>query len=139
MPDYSTGKIYKIVNHKYKEIYVGSTRLTLQERLDNHKVSAKSRGYMRNYKYLNNIGWDYVKIVLLEEYPCSSRKDLEKRETEWIWKLRPSLNSSSPHGRGPSDMSKFSKNKYLCWRCMFSYINEDCLKAHKVKVHPWKK
>jgi hypothetical protein len=139
MPDYSTGKIYKIVNHKYREFYVGSTRLTLQERLDNHKISAKSRGYMKIYKYLNTIGWDYVKIVLLEEYPCSSRKELENRETEWFWKLRPTLNSKVPCGGTILDMNKFNKNKYLCWRCMFSYINQECLNAHKVKVHPWKK
>ncbi len=139
MPNYSTGKIYKIVNHKYKEIYVGSTRLTLQERFDHHKDLAKRKDYMKIYKYLNKIGWDYVKIVLLEEYPCSSKKELEKRESEWIWKLRPSLNSLSPFKRGPSDLSKFNKNAHICWRCMFSYVNQECLNDHKVKVHPWKK
>ena len=138
MPDYSTGKIYKIVNHKYREIYVGSTRLTLGERFKRHKDLAKSRGYMKIYKYLNKIGWDFVKIVLLEEYPCSSRKELEKRETEWFWKLIPYLNSKSPCGRTLCDLSKFNPNKYICWRCMFSYVNEECLNAHKIKVHPRK-
>jgi hypothetical protein len=138
MPNYSTGKIYKIVNHKYREFYVGSTRLTLEERLNFHKASAKQKDYTRIYKYLNKIGWNYVKIILLEEYPCSSRKELEKRESEWIWKLRPTLNTLSPFKRGPSDLGKFNKNSNICWRCMYSYINQECLNAHKVKVHPRK-
>jgi len=37
MSDYSTGKIYKIVNGIDNEIYIGSTIQTLKKRLSDHR------------------------------------------------------------------------------------------------------
>jgi hypothetical protein len=82
MSNYQNGKIYKIVCNITKEIYVGSTTLSLEERLRQH-----TSDYNR---YLNNKR-DFVssfviiergnyKIVLLENYPCETREELLIRE-----------------------------------------------------------
>jgi len=82
---YELGKIYKLqCSDGY--YYIGSTITSLVTRLKNHKGSSK-RDLCKNYKvykHINQIGWDNVQILLLEEYPCNSRKDLCIKETEYI-------------------------------------------------------
>jgi hypothetical protein len=83
MPDYSLGKIYKIVCNNTGLIYIGSTcEPTLARRLANHKRHLNhwktGKGhYMTSYKILENNNYD---IVLLENHPCDSKDDLHKRE-----------------------------------------------------------
>jgi len=45
---------------------------------------------------LTAIGWDEVKIILIESFPCDNKMELEKRERYYIDQLSPSLNSSRP-------------------------------------------
>jgi predicted GIY-YIG superfamily endonuclease len=42
MPDYSNGKIYKLVSDKTAMIYIGSTTQDLNERLSGHKNEFKN-------------------------------------------------------------------------------------------------
>ena len=67
MPDYSNGKIYKIINSENEIIYIGSTAQTLSRRFCNHE-----------YKGNGN------RIILLENCPCNSREELIKKEQEYI-------------------------------------------------------
>ena len=67
MPDYSTGKIYKVINPQNEIIYIGSTTQTLSQRFCRHE-----------HKAIGN------KIILLENCPCNSREELVKREQELI-------------------------------------------------------
>jgi len=85
MPDYSLGKIYKIVGNG--KVYIGSTtRPLLSQRLAKHK---------ENYKYWKNDKYHYVSsfdciddsncyIELIESCPCSSKDELLKCEGKWI-------------------------------------------------------
>lgn len=41
---------------------------------------------------MNEIGWNNVKIILIESYPCDNREELIKREQYWIDQLHPLLN-----------------------------------------------
>ena len=77
MNKYQNGKIYKVVCNITNEVYIGSTRRRLIERLWGHKsVSART--------VCNKIidRGDY-KIVLIEKYPCNSKKELCIREGYW--------------------------------------------------------
>ena len=77
MNNYNKGKIYKIVDNTNGNIYIGSTIQTLSERLGGHKtnLNCSSRDIIANG------GYD---IILIENYPCNSKKELETRERYFI-------------------------------------------------------
>lgn len=72
MPDYTTGKIYKLTGGG--ETYYGSTILTLSKRKSLHKT-----------KPLNNIpnAIDFA-IELVELFSCETKQELLQRERWWI-------------------------------------------------------
>jgi hypothetical protein len=74
---YKNGKIYKIVSDKTDMIYIGSTITTLNTRLSNHKV--KNTNSKEIFEIDSN-----PKIILLEEYPCRNKRELETRERYYI-------------------------------------------------------
>jgi hypothetical protein len=78
MPDYSNGKIYKIVFEKNNYIYVGSTTQSLPVRFYGHKRSP-TNDTMREL-FIK----DTARIILIEEFPCKNRSELTKREQYWI-------------------------------------------------------
>ena len=90
---YFNGKIYTIkFKNNDKHIYIGSTINKLNIRFSNHK---SSRLYLRNStaisKYINkkyNDDWSKCYIELLMNYPCKSRKELEKKEFAIIRKYK---------------------------------------------------
>lgn len=93
---YANGKIYRLVNDVDDELYIGSTCLPLHKRLYNHKMEARGEKPKTVHKHLNQIGWDTVKIVLVELYPCNNKMELERQERKWIDELKPSLNKRIP-------------------------------------------
>jgi hypothetical protein len=79
MSKYQKGKIYKLVNDEMPDkIYFGSTINDLNIRLSQHK----SKSNKSTSKILFEKG--NVKIILVEEYPCENRKQLEKKERNYI-------------------------------------------------------
>jgi hypothetical protein len=105
MPNYSQGKIYKIVNDEDEEIYVGSTCGSLRLRKAGHKSMAKRRPNQHVYAHLNEVGWEHVRIILLQQISCANKDELRAAEQHWIDLLHPSLNKNSAvysdcsHGR----------------------------------------
>ena len=89
MPDYSNGKIYKIIsNHMPDTCYIGSTTQTLCKRFGGHVASykqylkvGKTRKYTTSCKL---VCYPDAKIYLIEEYPCDNKSQLERREGEII-------------------------------------------------------
>ena len=103
MTIFLNSKVYKLINSIDNKIYVGSTTQPLSKRLADHKTSAK---YNRCpvHKHLNAIGWDTVRIILIETVICYNRDQLNQREQYYIDLLKPSLNKWSayvncPHNR----------------------------------------
>ncbi len=85
---YENGKIYKVVDNINGNIYIGSTCLTLEKRLINHKAkfnqflrSKKNCSWCQAYRILMN---NDFKIYTIENYPCNSKRELEKREDFYI-------------------------------------------------------
>ena len=89
MPDYSNGKVYKIVCNETGLIYVGSTcEPTLARRLAKHVGNYKNwkeekhyKAYTTSFKILENKNYD---IVLLENCSCDSKDQLYARERHYI-------------------------------------------------------
>jgi len=79
MPDYKKGQIYKIVNNENTNVYYGSTVEPLYKRMYKHRNK-------HNTCMSKNIGVDLYqcKIILVENYPCNSKYELESRERYFI-------------------------------------------------------
>lgn len=81
---YENGKIYSIRSHQTDKYYIGSSCNDLCKRLFVHRSKYK--------KYLNDkchyvssyeiIKYDDHYIEVIEDYPCKSKRELEKREGE---------------------------------------------------------
>ena len=78
---YKDGKIYKIISDKTDMIYIGSTIRTLNKRLRDHKSHNNTKP--TRSKQIFDIDPN-PKIVLLENYPCKNKKELEIRERYYI-------------------------------------------------------
>ena len=89
---YQNGKIYKIWSLEIDEIYIGSTIQPLHKRMYKHKNDAKKHIQYKLYKEMTRLGEDAFRIELIENYPCSHRDELHKREGHWIRELKATLN-----------------------------------------------
>ena len=86
-PDYKLGKIYRITNPNNTKYYIGSTILTLEKRLEQHKRAKasfdkgnKSAKKLASFELLG----EGCNIELLKNYPCKNRTALQKEEGELI-------------------------------------------------------
>ena len=93
---YQRGKIYKLVNNVDDNIYIGSSTNELYKRKNQHKYKSLTFPERNVYKHFNNIGWENVEIILIENYPCISKNELHARERHWIELLKPKLNQVIP-------------------------------------------
>jgi hypothetical protein len=85
--DYQQSKIYKIINiDNNKDVYVGSTCKTLEERYSEHMRSLKKsqKQHYPLYQAINSIGHEKFKIELICNYPCNNINELRKKEGEYI-------------------------------------------------------
>jgi hypothetical protein len=87
MVNYANGKIYKIVGET-GATYYGSTTLSLKDRLrchlaDNRTSASKIIGVMP------------YEMILVEDYPCESKKELGEREA-WYIRENPCVNIGIP-------------------------------------------
>ena len=74
---YASSQIYAIRSHQTPEIYIGSTTQPLHKRFHHHK---------RSNKCSSKIIMQYTDayIELIENFPCGSKKELNKREGQHI-------------------------------------------------------
>jgi len=91
MPDYSKGRIYKIVS-PCGMTYYGSTTMRLWDRMGVHHRDIK-KGKNCSSKRVIEAGGE---IYLIEMYPCNSKKELEDRES-WYIRYRPCVNEIIPN------------------------------------------
>ena len=112
MPNYQQGKIYTLRCYTDTAlIYVGSTTKKLCDRKSNHKFNSIKTPEIFVYKtVLDNGGWDNWYIELVENFPCNSKEELEKREGEVMREIG-NLNSKIPRGLKRQDNPKY-QNEY---------------------------
>ena len=83
---YQNGKIYLIYSKDYPLIYYGSTCKTLDERMGVHENNYKcfmggKHNYVTSFEIITLGNYD---ILLVEDFPCNSRAELDKREVKYI-------------------------------------------------------
>ncbi len=112
MPDYSKGKIYKIVSDS--GCYIGSTTQSLLRRHQKHKSNEKRK--TTSEKIIKD-----SKIILLEDYPCKTRNELLWRERYWIEKTvcvnkeRPLITKQEQKEYQKNYRNK-NRNNFNCYR-----------------------
>jgi hypothetical protein len=84
---YQEGKIYRIVSTVSTKQYIGSTIQKLNARMRQHKSFYNTNSKeTESFELFHCDGVDNCRIELIEEYPCSCKKELEERERYWIEK-----------------------------------------------------
>ena len=127
MPDYSQGKIYKLVSSQTDKMYIGSTTKSLKERFSEHKSSYQRYNnnecnqYYSSFKLLK---YDDCKIELLENYNCDSKEELLFRERYYIENTENSINENSP--------IKLDEEHIQDKKLYYLYNKEDLLNKRKV-------
>lgn len=76
MPNFANGKIYAIRSPQTQQIYIGSTTQPLYKRFHRHKTMYCSSKEIMKYPDCY--------IELLENYACSDKNELNRREGELI-------------------------------------------------------
>ena len=104
MADYSQGKIYKIVGED-GSTYYGSTVQTLRRRMNRHRCDKKTSAYQTIISKM-----DY-EMILIENYPCQSREELERREG-WYIRENPCVNRCIP-GRTHREYYEHNREEIL--------------------------
>ena len=101
----SNGKIYAIRSSKTKDVHIGSTTKSLEERLAGHRSShakwkagdflnkSGKQRYLSSFKLLN---YDDHYIELVEEYQCDNQSNLLCREGEVIFNTDSCINIANP-------------------------------------------
>lgn len=113
MPDYKLGKIYKIISDLSDECYIGSTtapRLCTRmsgHRSDYNRWLNNNKNYLTIFKLFFENNMNTCKIILLEKWPCSSKEQLEARETYWIKKTLNCVNKINPYLSKEEKMIKY--------------------------------
>ena len=128
MPNYQHGKIYKIVSKHTDVCYVGSTTQELIRRLKRHQNDYKWK--LTTIKKYNHSSFNIIKfednhIMLLENYPCNNRKELELRERYYIEKLN-SCNRNLPT-RTRKEYLCDSKDKIKLQKKGYRYNNKEII------------
>jgi hypothetical protein len=104
---YKRGIIYTIRNITDDTIiYVGSTIQSLTIRFNKHKCDCKSGKTCSLYNNIENNDWTLWYIELYENYPCNSKKELERREGQVIREI----GTINKNIAGRTDAEYYKKN-----------------------------
>lgn len=84
MSKYQAGKIYQVVNILNDFVYVGSTVQSLSNRMSEHRQTARAgpKPHENPMYAVMRANPKAFSIVLIEEYACNKRTELERREYE---------------------------------------------------------
>jgi hypothetical protein len=134
---YSKGKIYAIRSKLTDTLYIGSTCQTLNKRFGEHN------GRFKNYKVGNDNLTSFIILAngdafieLIEDFPCSSKKELECREGEFILKHKDKVVNKLVAGRTDAEYYSDNRTKIVAYKsvqntcdCGGKYRN-DCKARH---------
>jgi len=125
MPDYSKSKIYEIICNINGWRYIGSTTLTLSQRLGKHRYisnTCKSKQIIEQGDYYIN---------LLENYPCNNKDELRMKERKWYDKLK-NINQMKPY-ISIDESKEEEKEYYINNKEKFKEKHKDYYETNKEK------
>jgi hypothetical protein len=123
------GRIYKITAPGCAKVYIGSTRLTLAQRLSQHRLDLRcwQRGRRHSTSSYEVLAHPGAEIHLLEEGDFTKQR-MREREAHYIQSL-PSVNKCMP-GRSPAESQRICHAaKVACPTCG-KHVRSDYLKEH---------
>mgnify|MGYP003648704442 CR=1 FL=1 len=84
------GKIYKITSKNTDKIYIGSTCLSIDERLTIHinQYASYKNGKANYVSSFDVFDFGDIAIEHIIDYPCETIKELERKEGEYILQFR---------------------------------------------------
>jgi len=134
--DYSKGLIYKLCckDPIIENIYIGSTT-NFRVRKNKHKSdcnNTSSKGFNYNvYRFIReNGGFENWDMILIENYNCNSKKELDSKEREYVDKLKPSLNTIIP-SRTNKEWQEDNKDKINLKKKKFYQRNTNLISQRK--------
>lgn len=128
MNGYEKGKIYRIIG---EGVYYGSTIQKINRRLVNHKskynqyLQDNSQQYCSSFEVLKHGNY---KIELVEDYPCSSRIELELKEKYYITNFE-CVNKNIPT-RTDKEYREDNKAKILEKKKKYREDNKEVIKKY---------
>lgn len=125
MPDYSKAKIYRIISNETDKVYIGSTCDYLSSRLGKHKYSYK-KGRCSTSKEL--LKYADCEIELIEEFPCTTKRELLDREGYHI-RITPNCVNARIAGRAGKQWRE--DNKETIARKTKAYAQKNALNIAK--------
>lgn len=134
--NYANAVIYKIVCNDLTitDCYVGSTT-NFTKRKCRHKINCynSNSGTHFNLKIYQTIrangDWDNWSMILIEEYPTTSRLLLEQRERYWIETLNANLNGNIPT-RTQKEYIETNKVQIAIKHHQYYETNKEYIKEH---------
>ena len=118
---YKKGFIYKLVcnDTSIKENYIGSccnfNRRKAQHKLDCNNIN--SQGY-NNYKYKfirEHGGFENWSMILIKEFPCNSKRELEKEERVQLELNGGKLNTNRPFITDEEKTERINEYNIVSW------------------------
>jgi hypothetical protein len=108
--DYSKGKIYCIRSHSTDVVYIGSTTNNLACRMAQHRQNYKNYlngkyHYVSSFKIIEH-GDAYIELV--EDCPCETKEQLERREGQI---MRETANRVNKRIEGRTEKEYYEENK----------------------------
>ena len=104
MNKYEKAKIYKLIDNTNGNIYIGSTIQSLANRKSKHK---QIKNKCKSKLIIDNGDYD---MILIENYPCSSKEELIARERYFIENIE-CINKNIP-GRTKKELQNYNKEWY---------------------------
>jgi hypothetical protein len=140
MVDYSKSKIYKIVGGN--KTYIGSTVLDLQYRFTSHTCGYRlwkqqKTNFTSSFLLFDEVGVENCSIELIEEFPCHSRKELNKREGECM-ELVECVNKQKA-GRTKKEYHTHNIDKEKEDKKRYYLLNKDKFKTYSKEYYSKKK
>lgn len=137
---YENGCIY-MIKHKTddtKEFYIGSS-YEFKKRCRAHKTSCNNQNSKKYnfkvYKYIReNGGLDCWNMILLYDYPCKNRNELELEEKRAVKEYKSTLNTYVPC-RTIKEHYKDNKQKILQQRKEYRKDNKEIIAEKKKKLY----
>jgi len=98
--DYNNCCIYKIEHVEDDRLFYLGFSTNFNQRKYQHKYSCKNNNLcdkkynVKLYQMMrDNGGWDMFRMIEIEKYPCKDKREAQRRETELIKELKPSMNA----------------------------------------------
>jgi len=137
------GTVYKLVSSIGNMVFVGSTFLSMKDRIHQHVHCPDTDELKYVDEVFDVVGWVNVRIIIIRKYPCVTKETLKRREMYYVRKLKPTVR---PYSKRVANRHQFcehgrwSINCRLCAGkliCGHGSIRQQCVicKGSKICEH----